>query len=74
MGIERRLIDRALSIEWEAGRDHAVPLALATRRSSQLGDLPRPVKRRRLLAYLARRGFSGREVTEMVGRLIAHSP
>jgi regulatory protein len=74
MGIERKLIDRALSIEWEAGRDHAVPLALATRRASQLGDLPRPVKRRRLLAYLARRGFSGREVTEMVGRLTAHSP
>jgi regulatory protein len=70
MGVERKLIDRALSVEWEAGRDHAVPLALATRRSTQLGDLPRPIKRRRLLAYLARRGFTGRDVTDMVGRLV----
>jgi regulatory protein len=70
MGVERSLIDRALSIEWQEGRDRAVPLALATRRSSQLGDLPRQVKRRRLLAYLARRGFSGSEVVEIVGKVV----
>jgi regulatory protein len=70
MGVPRNLVDRAVTIEWREGSDRAVPLALATRRSKQLGDLPRPVKRRRLLAYLARRGFSGREVTEMVGRVV----
>jgi regulatory protein len=70
MGVQRSIIDRAVSLEWREGNDGAVPLALATRRSKQLGNLPRPVKRRRLLAYLARRGFSGREVTEMVGRVV----
>ena len=45
--------------------------ALATKRAAQLRDLPRHVKRRRVLAYLARRGFSGREVSEMVGKLLA---
>ena len=43
-----------------------MPQALATKRAAQLGTLPRQTKRRRLLAYLARRGFSGREVTEIV--------
>ena len=36
----------------------SMPLALATKRAAQLGALPRQVKRRRVLAYLARRGFS----------------
>ena len=47
------------------------PLALANKRAAQLRDLPRQVRRRRVLAYLARRGFSGREVSEMVGKLLA---
>lgn len=70
MGVPRNVIDRAVAAEWREGSDHTVPLALATRRSKQLGDLPRQVKRRRLLAYLARRGFSGREVTELVGKVV----
>ena len=70
MGVSRHLIDRAVAAEWREGSDHTVPLALATRRANQLGDLPRPVKRRRLLAYLARRGFSGSEVVELVGKLV----
>jgi regulatory protein len=71
MGVERALIDRALAAEWTDGSDRgSVPLALAAKRVAQLGDLPRPVKRRRVLAYLARRGFSGRDITELVGRLV----
>ncbi|MDQ3427617.1 MAG: recombination regulator RecX [Gemmatimonadota bacterium] len=71
MGVERSLIDRALASQWPEGSDQtALPLALATKRAGQLGELPRSVKRRRILAYLARRGFSGREVTEMVGRVV----
>ena len=67
MGVERSVIDRALAAELPEGTDRTtVPLGLATRRAAQLGALPRQVKRRRLLAYLARRGFSGREVTELV--------
>ncbi|HEX7336788.1 MAG TPA: regulatory protein RecX [Gemmatimonadales bacterium] len=67
MGVERSIIDRALAAELPEGTDRAsVPLGLATRRAAQLGALPRQVKRRRLLAYLARRGFSGREVRDLV--------
>jgi regulatory protein len=71
MGVERGLIDRALAIEWPEGSDRSrVPLALAAKRAAQLGDLPRPVKRRRVLAYLARRGFSGRDITDLVARVV----
>ena len=71
MGVERALIDRALTAEWPEGSDRSrVPLALAAKRAAQLGDLPRPVKRRRVLAYLARRGFAGREITEIVSRIV----
>ena len=67
MGVQRSLIDRALAAEWPEGSDRsAMPLVLATKRAAQLGALPRQIKRRRVLAYLARRGFSGREVTEIV--------
>jgi regulatory protein len=71
MGVERGIIDRALAAH-AGSADVAgdVPRALAAKRAAQLGDLPRHVRRRRVLAYLARRGFSGREVTEMVGKLI----
>jgi regulatory protein len=71
MGVERALIDRALAAEWPEGSDRtAVPLALARKRASQLGGLPRQTKRRRVVAYLARRGFSGRDITEIVDRVI----
>jgi regulatory protein len=71
MGVERSVIDRALAAEWPEGSDRSrVPLALAAKRAAQLGDLPRPVKRRRVLAYLARRGFSGRDITDMVARVV----
>ena len=67
MGVQRSLIDRALAVEWPEGSDRsAMPLVLATKRAAQLGALPRQTKRRRVLAYLARRGFSGREITEIV--------
>lgn len=66
MGVERTLVDGALTAEWPEGSDQSVPLALATKRAAQLGTLPRQIRRRRVLAYLARRGFSGREVTQMV--------
>ena len=67
MGVIRSLIDRAIADQWPEGSDRsAMPLALAQKRVAQLGALPRGTKRRRVLAYLARRGFTGREVTQMV--------
>ncbi len=72
MGVERRLIDRALAAHaGQADVAGDIPRALAQKRAAQLGDLPRHVRRRRVLAYLARRGFSGREVADMVGKLLA---
>jgi len=71
MGVQRLLVDRAIAAEWPEGSDRtSMPQALATKRALQLGPLPRQTKRRRVLAYLARRGFSGREVTEMVEKVV----
>jgi regulatory protein len=67
MGVARSSIDLAIAEQWpdDAGR-RAMPAALAAKRAAQLDGLPRPVKRRRLLAYLARRGFTGREAVDAV--------
>jgi regulatory protein len=71
MGVERGIVDRAVAAHLRDSEGNGdVPLALASKRAAQLRDLPRHVKRRRVLAYLARRGFSGREVSEMVGKLV----
>ena len=71
MGVERTIIERALAAHWPEGSDRtAVPLALAQKRAAQLGSLPRQTKRRRLVAYLARRGFTGREVTDIVDQVV----
>jgi regulatory protein len=71
MGVERSLIDRALEAEWPEGSDQsAVPLALARKRAGQLAGLPRQTRRRRVVAYLARRGFTGREISEMVEAVV----
>jgi len=40
--------------------------ALAEKRARQLAGLPLVVKKRRLVAFLARRGFAGAEVREVV--------
>jgi SOS response regulatory protein OraA/RecX len=44
---------------------------LAERRAEQLQSLPAARRRRRILVYLARRGFSGHEVREMVSQVLA---
>ena len=67
LGVARAVIDRAVAERWPPDADRsAAPTALAARRAVQLGELPRPVKRRRLLAYLARRGFTGSDALEAV--------
>ncbi len=72
MGIAREVADAAVAAQWPDGTEDAtLPLQLATRRAAQLGDIPRPAKRRRLLAYLMRRGFSGRTVNQVVTRVLS---
>src|SRR4051794_26635466 len=71
MGVERPLIDRAVAAVWSDESDkRAMPLALAKKRAAQLGGLPRQTKRRRVVAYLARRGFTGRDITEIVDKVV----
>jgi regulatory protein len=72
MGVDRRHIDAALAAQWPEGSDRsAMPRALAARRARQLGALPREAKRRRLVAYLARRGFTGPEVGQAIREALA---
>jgi regulatory protein len=67
MGVARSLVDQAIAEQWpDEGDRRALPAALAAKRVAQLNGMPRPVKRRRLLAYLARRGFTGREAIDAV--------
>lgn len=74
MGVERRHIDAAIAERWPAGADRgAMPRALAARRAGQLGRLPRETKRRRLVAYLARRGFTGEEARQAIREALAVS-
>ena len=63
-----RLALEAMPVSDEALLEQA--LAVGRRRASQLGDLPRGVRRRRLLAFLSRRGFSGTALAESVRRLM----
>ena len=72
LGVERGLVDAALA-EAFGGDGGTAPRAdaLARKRLAQLAGLPRQVQRRRLLAFLARRGFAGEAVSRMVGELLA---
>lgn len=74
LGVDRRHIDAALAAQWPEGTDRlAMPRALAARRVRQLAGLPREAKRRRLVAYLARRGFTGDEVRQAIREALAVS-
>ncbi len=70
-GVERRLaegvVQEALASEGLDGDGTA--RAVAERRVRQLAGLPPESQRRRLLAFLARRGFTGGNVRELVREL-----
>jgi len=61
--VRRALEDEGLTPEIEAR-------AVAARRARQLGDLPPVVRKRRLLAFLARRGYSGAMALEVVNEVL----
>lgn len=64
-----RVLAQAVSPELARGQLEA----LARKRLGQLADLPREVRQRRTLAYLARRGYRGREASEVVAALLRSS-
>ena len=70
-GVDRRIAEEAVRTSLAAeGVDPADAVrALAAKRARQLEGLPAVVKKRRLVAFLVRRGFGGAEVREVVERL-----
>jgi len=71
MGVAKDLAQPAVDSAWAERSETGDPTrALASKRARQLGDIPRPAKRRRLLAFLARRGFQGSEVGRMVSEVL----
>lgn len=70
VGVERELVDRALAGAFPEGAEAPQIERLARKRLLQLGSLPKQVLRRRLLAFLARRGFSGALVQRTVMTLV----
>ncbi|MEO8140459.1 MAG: regulatory protein RecX [Gemmatimonadota bacterium] len=75
LGVDRAHIESALAAHWPEPDDAlALALDLARRRARQRAPLPREVQRRRLLAYLERRGFSGHRVSELVTRVLRGEP
>ncbi|HWC73511.1 MAG TPA: regulatory protein RecX [Gemmatimonadales bacterium] len=72
-GVERRLAENAVRSSLAAeGVDPAETVrALAAKRAQQLAGLPLPVRKRRLMAFLVRRGFAGADVRAVVEELAA---
>jgi regulatory protein len=72
MGVERGLVDRALTDAWPASvPPEDLARTLAAKRLKQLGKgLPRQVLRRRLVQYLGRRGFGGATAGKVVGEVM----
>lgn len=71
MGVAAPLIDAALAAHWPEGPDAALPAQLARRRAARLRGLPRDAQRRRLLAFLARRGYTGPTAARAVREALA---
>ena len=70
-GVERGVAEEAVraALADEGVDADAAVRAVAEKRARQLAGLPAPVRKRRLVAFLARRGFQGAEVREVVERV-----
>ena len=70
-GVARAVVDSAVSAQRAEPADSlGAAAALVQRRLKQVQGLPRDVQRRRLLGYLARRGFTGARIADLVGRAL----
>lgn len=70
-GVDRRVAEEAVRTSLaDEGVDPAEAVrAMATKRAAQLAGLPPVVRKRRLVAFLMRRGFGGSEMREVVESL-----
>jgi regulatory protein len=67
MGVDRTVIDQALAEAFGSDGSNLPQVeALARRRAAQLKGLDHAVLRRRVLAFLARRGFAGSDINRLV--------
>jgi regulatory protein len=71
-GVDRRVAESAVHETLDAEGIDTVAQArdVAERRAKQLKDVPPEAARRRLLAYMTRRGFRGHEIFDLVRELI----
>jgi len=70
-GVERRVAEEAVrtALADEGVDPDAVVRAVAEKRARQLAGLPAPVRKRRLVAFLARRGFQGPVIRTIIEAL-----
>ena len=70
-GVERRTAERAVrrALEEEGIDPGLEARAVAAKRARQLAGLPAPVRKRRLLAFLMRRGYTGPKLKPLVEEL-----
>ena len=70
-GVERRVAEDAVrtALADEGVDPDAAARAVAEKRAKQLAGLPAPVRKRRLVAFLARRGFVGADIRHIVDAL-----
>jgi regulatory protein len=73
MGVAASIIDRVLAEQAEES-DPGVVRALARKRASQLGGVERQDRFRRVVAFLARRGYAGPEVRKVVREAVSREP
>jgi len=75
-GVERDTAEEAVraALADEGVDPVSAARAVAEKRARQLADLPLEVRRRRLLAYLARRGFQGSEARGLAEELCRVNP
>src|SRR5206468_3475435 len=70
-GVDRRTAEESVrrALEEEGVDPEVEARAVAAKRARQLADLPVPIRKRRLLAYLVRRGYGGPAVAGLVDAL-----
>ncbi|HEV8401153.1 MAG TPA: regulatory protein RecX [Gemmatimonadales bacterium] len=70
-GVERRIAEDAVrtALADDGVDPDAVVRAVAEKRAKQLSGLPAPVRKRRLVAFLARRGFQGPVIRTIIEAL-----
>jgi SOS response regulatory protein OraA/RecX len=72
LGVDAAVIEAAISAHWPEPEDAlALCRQLAEKRARQLGALAPDIKRRRLLAYLGRRGFTGSKASAVIREVLS---